>query len=239
MFSRIPLAITLLLAMGLGAPMSAMGGATDRPAAIDPLSEAANPPVFPADALSQHIGGTVILMVKIGTDGVAKDIKVFDSSGSRSLDLAAMMAAYKWRYISAIKDQRPIEAYAKIPVSFEGTPAKRVVDHSVRKRFVTQNDPVFGDYAKAVEARILAKGNELYPDNTRKNHWYGSIMTTTCIRRDGSVDNVEVVKSSGIIELDRSIVDSTKATAPFDSLKVAPDGPDQLCITATYAYAPE
>ena len=235
---RIPLAITLLLAAGLGASMSAVGGTTDRSAGIDPLSEGASPPVFPADALSQHIGGTVILMVKIGTDGVAKDIKVFDSSGFRSLDLAAIKAAYNWRYIPAIKDKRPIEAYAKIPVSFEGKQVKRVVDHSARKRFVTQNDPVFGDYAKAAEARILAKGNELYPDDARKNHWYGSVITATCIRRDGSVDSVEVVKSSGIVELDRSIVDSTKAAAPFDSLKIAPDGPDQLCVTATYAYAP-
>jgi TonB family protein len=176
-------------------------------------------------------------MVKVGVEGVAKDITVFESSGVRSIDVAAIEAAYKWHYFPAVKDDRPVEGYAKIPISFAGNPVQKTVDRSIRKKFVTRNDAVFGEYAKAAEARILAKGNELYPDDARKNHWYGSVVTTTCIRRDGGVANVNVLKSSGIERLDRSIVESTKAAAPFNKLIVNSDGPDQLCITTTYEYA--
>lgn len=231
------MSVGLLIVAGVGSPLSAFGISTDHPVMIDKTSEATNPPIFPQDAMSGHIGGTVILMVKVGSDGVAKDIKVLESSGVRSLDVAAIKAAYKWRYFPAVKDDRPVEGYAKVPVSFAGNPVQRTGDHSVRKRFVTRNDAEFGGYAKAAEARVLAKGIELYPDDARKNHWYGSIVTTTCIARDGSVASVDVMKSSGIERLDRSIVESTKAAAPFDKLMVGPDGPDQLCITATYEYA--
>ena len=209
----------------------------DRQVAVDTLSEVTNPPIYPPAAASMHIGGTVTLLVKVGVNGVAEDVTVSESSGVRALDVAAIQAAYKWKYFPEVKSNRLISSYARIPVSFPGTPVQRVVDHSVRKKFATRNDPVFGDYARMAEARILAKGNELYPGEARKNHWYGKVQTTTCIRHDGSVASVDIIQSSGIAGLDQSMVASIRAAAPFDKMMVEANGPDQLCITATFEFA--
>ncbi|MFC5740555.1 energy transducer TonB [Dyella tabacisoli] len=81
----------------------------------------APPPSYPPIAATLNAEGMVVLMTLVGSDGRPKDIKVERSSGYRILDAAAINAVKDWIFSPSIKDGRPIEAYARIPVNFSAT----------------------------------------------------------------------------------------------------------------------
>lgn len=55
-------------------------------------------PEFPEVAIDQEVEGTVIVLVTIGPDGVARNVRVWQSSGNLSLDRAALLAAQQSTY---------------------------------------------------------------------------------------------------------------------------------------------
>jgi protein TonB len=77
-----------------------------------------NPPKYPPQAVRQRHEGTVVLLVLVGTDGSAKDVKVDQSSGFRELDQAAIQAAQRWKFNPAKKGGAAVEGYARVPVTF-------------------------------------------------------------------------------------------------------------------------
>ena len=54
-------------------------------------------PRYPRDAYRRGESGTVLLRVHVGADGEPRGIDLFASSGSRSLDRAAVDAVERWR----------------------------------------------------------------------------------------------------------------------------------------------
>ena len=55
-------------------------------------------PSYPEDALAEGAEGTVIVLVTIGPDGTASDVRVWVSSGNAALDRAALLAAEQSTY---------------------------------------------------------------------------------------------------------------------------------------------
>lgn len=62
------------------------------------------PPPYPLDAAQLGIQGTVTLMIHVSETGVARGADVVSSSGSASLDQAAIDAVRKWRFHPAIRE---------------------------------------------------------------------------------------------------------------------------------------
>lgn len=76
-------------------------------------------PHYPGSAIKNKQQGTVILNLLIGVDG--KPIKVnIDPTTKAAPDLvqAASDAAMQWHFNPAMKNGKPIESYARVPVSF-------------------------------------------------------------------------------------------------------------------------
>ena len=77
-----------------------------------------------------------------------------------------------------------------------------------------------------------------YPEEARQNKIYGKLQLTVSIRADGSVENIEVSRSSGQRILDAAAVRIVKLASPFDPL---PDDirrdTDILSITRTWEFA--
>jgi protein TonB len=74
---------------------------------------------YPIDAYRNGESGTVMLRVAIGADGVPASVELARSSGSRSLDRAAMSAVRRWRFQPAMRGGQPVAATVQIPVAYK------------------------------------------------------------------------------------------------------------------------
>jgi protein TonB len=76
-------------------------------------------PPYPEAARRQGLEGTVVLLIKVLTDGHTGEIKVKRSSGHAALDEAAVEAARRWAFHPATQGRAPVEAWVEVPVTFE------------------------------------------------------------------------------------------------------------------------
>jgi protein TonB len=77
------------------------------------------PPRYPATAIRRHEEGEVVLKVLVGVDGAPLKIEVERSSRSRDLDQAAIEAVKNWKFNPSVRDGRPVEGWALVPISFK------------------------------------------------------------------------------------------------------------------------
>lgn len=77
-------------------------------------------PKYPEEAIKKHEQGTVLLDVLVGVDG--KPISITVNRASKAppeLVKAASDAAMRWRFNPATEHGKPIQSYARIPVTFD------------------------------------------------------------------------------------------------------------------------
>jgi len=92
-------------------------------------------------------------------------------------------------------------------------------------------------YVEDWRAKIERVGNLNYPEAARSLQLYGSLLLTVSIRSDGSVENVEINRSSGSPILDAAAVKIVQMSAPFATFP--PDikrDTDVLHITRTWMF---
>jgi len=97
----------------------------------------------------------------------------------------------------------------------------------------------FAQYVEDWRIKIERIGNLNYPQDARQNKIYGSLVLTVSIRADGSVESVEINRSSGQPILDAAAVRIVKLASPFAPLP--PDirkDTDILSITRTWVFTP-
>lgn len=70
--------------------------------------------VYPKSSLINEETGTVMLSVLVGADGSVVDSKVEQSSGSKTLDKAAVKIYSSCKYKPAVKDGKAQQAWAKL-----------------------------------------------------------------------------------------------------------------------------
>lgn len=66
------------------------------------------PPPYPNDAAMRGEHGDVLVVIHVAASGLAAGADVAQSSGSVSLDAAAIAAVKKWRFHPAMKEGQPI-----------------------------------------------------------------------------------------------------------------------------------
>ncbi|MBI3903531.1 MAG: energy transducer TonB [Nitrosomonadales bacterium] len=108
-----------------------------------------------------------------------------------------------------------------------------------RKKFIgaRTQEYRFAQYVEDWRIKVERIGNLNYPDIARQKKIYGSLQLTVSIRADGSVDNVEVSRTSGQPILDAAAQRIVKLSAPFSPFP--PDirrDTDILSITRTWTF---
>ncbi|PTN54951.1 energy transducer TonB [Stenotrophomonas panacihumi] len=79
----------------------------------------APPPSYPRAALKDRLQGTVLLQVRVDTDGRPVAVDIARSSGHRVLDQAAQQQVMRqWRFRPAMQDGHAVEAIGLVPVAF-------------------------------------------------------------------------------------------------------------------------
>jgi periplasmic protein TonB len=76
------------------------------------------PPPYPAEAIAAGQQGTVLLRVKIDAAGKILTISVYISSGTRSLDDAALSTVRTWVFVPARRAGRAIPYEVLVPIEF-------------------------------------------------------------------------------------------------------------------------
>lgn len=92
------------------------------PALTPPVFNAAYlrnpPPRYPLTARRNGDEGTVMLRVLVTTEGAAARVELDRTSGSASLDGAALEAVRNWRFVPARRGSQNVEDWVRVPVVF-------------------------------------------------------------------------------------------------------------------------
>jgi protein TonB len=97
----------------------------------------------------------------------------------------------------------------------------------------------FAQYIEDWRVKVERIGNLNYPEQARRDQIYGKLQLSVSIKADGSVENIEVSRSSGHRLLDAAAVRIVKLAGPFSPLP--PDitkDIDILTITRTWSFTP-
>ncbi|HKY09772.1 MAG TPA: energy transducer TonB [Candidatus Binatia bacterium] len=81
-------------------------------------------PAYPETARRDGREGRVLLRVLVDDQGKPKRVEINNSSGSDSLDSAAVEAIKRWRFHPARYGEKPIESWLRIPIEFRLADAK-------------------------------------------------------------------------------------------------------------------
>ena len=132
----------------------------------------------------------------------------------RSLEMARLAAEI----------ERQSSAYAKRP----------------KRKFVSANtqEYEYASYMRGWVARVERIGNLNYPDEARRRNLLGQLVLTVAVRRDGTIERIDVVQPSGYPILDEAAIRTVRLAEPFGPLPETKDGTDILHITRTWQYLP-
>jgi len=119
-----------------------------------------------------------------------------DDLVQRSLEIARLEAQISKNW----------EAYQKLP----------------RRKFIgaRTQEYRFAQYIEDWRVKVERIGNLNYPEQARRQHLYGKLQLSVSIRADGSVESIEVSKSSGQRILDAAAMWIVKLAAPYAPLPV-------------------
>jgi protein TonB len=95
----------------------------------------------------------------------------------------------------------------------------------------------FAQYIEDWRVKVERIGNLNYPEQARQQKVFGSLKLSVSIRADGSVESIEVSKSSGQRILDAAAMRIVKLAAPYSPLppNITKDT-DILTITRTWTF---
>lgn len=117
------------------------------------------------------------------------------------------------------------QAYNKIPKTLRLTSAStKAADHAA--------------YLNQWIEKVEKTGNLYYPERARASKLYGEILMVVTLLPDGSVDNVEIVSSSGHTTLDQAAITTVRLAAPFTAFPLQMSEFDKIEITRTWRYMP-
>ena len=97
----------------------------------------------------------------------------------------------------------------------------------------------FAQYIEDWRVKVERIGNLNYPDQARREQVFGKLILIVAIKRDGSVEHIEIKQSSGHRILDAAAMRIVRLASPFSPLPpdIAKDT-DILQIVRTWSFTP-
>jgi len=107
-----------------------------------------------------------------------------------------------------------------------------------RHKYITAStrEYAYAQYMNDWVRRVARIGNANYPPQALINRLNGQLILTVAIRRDGRIEGITVVKSSGNKVLDKAAVDIVRLSEPFATLPQTAENPNVLYITRTWQF---
>jgi protein TonB len=108
-----------------------------------------------------------------------------------------------------------------------------------RRQFISANtkEYEFASYMSAWVSKVERVGNLNYPSELRRKKLHGDLILTVGINQNGTVESIDVMRSSGITEIDRAAIGIVQMAAPYAPLPDnISDRVDILHITRTWRF---
>jgi protein TonB len=108
-----------------------------------------------------------------------------------------------------------------------------------RREFISANTRryEFASYMSAWVSKVERVGNLNYPTELRQKQLHGDLVLTVGIHQNGTVESIEVKRSSGITEIDRAAIEIVQMAAPYAPLPGnITEQVDILHITRTWRF---
>lgn len=77
------------------------------------------PPTYPLSARRRGVEGTVLVRAEVAANGECLRAELKKSSGAEMLDLAALEAVRKWRFVPAKRGSQAVVAWVEVPITFK------------------------------------------------------------------------------------------------------------------------
>ncbi len=109
-----------------------------------------------------------------------------------------------------------------------------------KRKFVSASTQewAYATYMRSWVDRVQRVGNLNYPDEARRRRLAGTLVISIAIRRDGSVERAEVIRSSGIRLLDDAALRIAQLAEPYEPLPRTDEEIDVLHVTRTWNFLP-
>lgn len=108
-----------------------------------------------------------------------------------------------------------------------------------RREFISANtrEYEFASYMSAWVSKVERVGNLNYPTELRRKKLHGDLVLTVGIKQNGTVESIDVKRSSGVTEIDDAAVRIVRLGAPYAPLpENITDRVDILHITRTWRF---
>ena len=109
-----------------------------------------------------------------------------------------------------------------------------------RRKWISANtrEYEFATYMQAWVAKVERVGNLNYPEEVRRLKLVGDLIMTVGVNQDGSVESIEVMRSSGLPQLDQAATRIVRLAGPYSPLGEQISGNvDVLHITRTWRFS--
>ena len=109
-----------------------------------------------------------------------------------------------------------------------------------RRKWISANTRQyeFAAYMQAWVAKVERVGNLNYPEEVRRLKLVGDLVMTVGIKRDGSVESIDIQRSSGLPQLDQAATRIVRLAGPYSPLPEQINATvDVLHITRTWRFS--
>ena len=109
-----------------------------------------------------------------------------------------------------------------------------------KRKFVSASTQewAYASYLRDWVDRVQRVGNLNYPDEARRRQLAGELVISVAIRRDGSVERADIIRSSGTKLLDDAALRIAKLAEPYPPLPKTEEDIDILHVTRTWQFLP-
>ena len=109
-----------------------------------------------------------------------------------------------------------------------------------KRKFVSASTQewAYASYLRDWVDRVQRVGNLNYPDEARRRQLAGELVISVAIRRDGSVERADIIRSSGTKLLDDAALRIARLAEPYPALPKTDEEIDILHVTRTWQFLP-
>lgn len=121
-------------------------------------------------------------------------------------------------------------------------PEVALAPESIRRKYISANtqEMKYLSYMRAWTDKVERVGNLNYPEQARRQGLQGSLVVSVGVLADGSLESIEILRSSGFDTLDQAAVNIVELSAPYAALpEEIVKETDILYITRTWRFTPD